>query len=261
MHCTLYTVYIHTQAVNLECYENVWESLICPLNCKQPKEPKRSRFPDNARPANAKPLSSCSLHPSFSPRVSTPCRESLQSSLVRICPPVLGLRTSQVVLTHGGAMCPRKCLQMKGVVWLSQWTRLLLPFSRERQGHWTSYRTQTVPSKMPAVPLWTNTSQGPHGTDRERKPREGLGPAAVGMGTGKREGSRAPAWNPRSRLPPDGSSQRPAWAHQEGGFPRASKGLLLIIGTICLPRSVMETVQVGKGEDPPVTWDKNASSF
>lgn len=82
------------------------------------------------------------------------------------------------------------------VVWLSHEQDCSCHLVGERQGHWTSYRMQTVPSKMPAVALWTDTSQGPPGTDREVKPREGLGPAEIGLGTGKSKGSHPPAWNP-----------------------------------------------------------------
>lgn len=94
------------------------------------------------------------------------------------------------------------------VVWLSHEQDCSCHLVGERQGHWTSYRMQTVPSKMPAVALWTDTSQGPPGTDREVKPREGLGPAEIGL-AGDRKNQRLTSPSLESQGPPSSRLQQP----------------------------------------------------
>lgn len=71
-----------------------------------------------------------------------------------------------------------------------------------------------VLSEMPVATLWTNTSQGPHGTDREVEPREGSGPATTGVGTGGHNGSDAllpvtAAGSPSGLIPRPASPARP----------------------------------------------------
>lgn len=94
------------------------------------------------------------------------------------------------------------------VVWLSHEQDCSCHLVGERQGHWTSYRMQTVPSKMPAVALWTDTSQDPPGTDREVKPREGLGPAEIGL-AGDRKNQRLTSPSLESQGPPSSRLQQP----------------------------------------------------
>lgn len=68
---------------------------------------------------------------------------------------------------------------------------------------------------MPAVALWTNTSQGPHDAHREGKPREGVGPVDPEAGLGEGKGSAPQPWNPKGPLPLDyGASSLRGRLHQ-----------------------------------------------